>query len=117
MFENLLKPLQVGNIQLKRRIIMPPMATNFATEEGFVTDTLKAHLAARAKGGSAMVIPGMTCVDAPVGKGVKRQLCCSDDKHIPGLTEFGRGGSQVGHSHSHAAGARRLPRGLALHGP
>ena len=88
MFENLLKPLQIGNIQLKRRIIMPPMATNYASEDGFVTDKLKAHLEMRAKGGAALVIPGMTCVDSPVGKGVKRQLCCSDDKHIPGLTEL-----------------------------
>lgn len=88
MFEYLFKPIKIGNLQLKNRIIMPPMATNYATEDGFVTDRLKAHLEKRAKGGAALIMPGMTCIDSPAGKGVPRQLCCDDDKHIPGLSEL-----------------------------
>jgi 2,4-dienoyl-CoA reductase-like NADH-dependent reductase (Old Yellow Enzyme family)/thioredoxin reductase len=111
MFEHLLKPLEIGTIHLKNRIIMPPMATNYATDEGFVTDLLKAHLEKRAKGGTALIIPGMTCVDAPVGKGVPRQLCCHDDKLIPGLSKLAEAvhkwdaaiGMQLVHGGCHAS--------------
>lgn len=88
MFKHLFKPIKIGKLQLKNRIIMPPMATNYATEDGYVTERLKAYLEIRAKGGAGLIIPGMSCIDSPVGKGIPRQLCCHDDKYIPGLSEL-----------------------------
>jgi len=87
-FKNLFKPIKIGNLQLKNRIIMSAMATNYADENGYVTDRLKAYHEARAKGGPALILPGMSYIDHPAGKGVRRQLCCDDDKYIPGLKEL-----------------------------
>lgn len=44
-FEHLLEPTEIGRVKLHNRIIMPAMGTNFATEDEYVTDKLKLHLA------------------------------------------------------------------------
>ena len=40
-FEHLLRPIEFGGIKLKNRMVMAPMATNLATEDGFVTERLR----------------------------------------------------------------------------
>jgi len=87
-FEHLLRPVEFGGIKLKNRIVMAPMATNLATQDGYVTEELKAYYEERAKGGSGLIIIEYTCMDSPVAKGVARQLCCDDDSFIPGLSEL-----------------------------
>jgi 2,4-dienoyl-CoA reductase-like NADH-dependent reductase (Old Yellow Enzyme family) len=94
-FEHLLEPIEFGGIKLKNRIVMSPMATNLATEDGYVTDRLKAYYGERAKGGVGLIIIEYTCIDSPVAKGVARQVCCDDDSFIPGLSEL----VQVIHGH------------------
>ncbi|NIS62775.1 MAG: FAD-dependent oxidoreductase [Proteobacteria bacterium] len=88
MFQHLFKPIKIGKLQLKNRIIMPAMATNYATWDGYVTERLKAYYEARAKGGPGLIITGMSYIDSPAGKGIPRQLCCDDDKFIPGLSDL-----------------------------
>ena len=39
-FERLFQPIRLGELEIKNRIVMPSMATNFATEDGYVTDQL-----------------------------------------------------------------------------
>ena len=87
-FEHLLRPIEFGGIKLKNRMVMSPMSTNLATEEGFVTERLKAYYEERAKGGIGMIIIEYTCMDFPISKGVARQICCDDDSFIPGLSEL-----------------------------
>lgn len=89
-FEHLLRPIEFGGIKLKNRMVMAPMATNLATEDGFVTERLKAYYEERAKGGIGMIIIEYTCMDSPIAKGVARQVCCDDDSFIPGLSELVR---------------------------
>ena len=48
---DLFTPFSIGNLNLENRIVMPPMATNYATPEGFVTDRQIAYYIERAKGG------------------------------------------------------------------
>ncbi|MCK4988091.1 MAG: alkene reductase, partial [Desulfobacterales bacterium] len=36
--EKLFSPFSIGYLKLENRIVMPPMATNYATSEGFVSD-------------------------------------------------------------------------------
>lgn len=90
-FEHLLEPIEIQGVKIRNRIVMPPMATNFASEDGYVTEKLKAHYEERAKGGVGLVMIEVTCVDSPTGKAIRNQLCCDDDKFIPGLTELARG--------------------------
>ena len=53
----LFEPIKIGTMELKNRIVMPPMGTNFASEEGFVTGRLVNHHVERAKGGVGLTIP------------------------------------------------------------
>ena len=87
-FKNLLKPVRIGSLHLKNRMIMPAMGSNYADEEGYVSDRLKAYHEARAKGGPGLILPGMSYIDHPAGKGIRRQLCCDEDKYIPKLKEL-----------------------------
>ena len=45
----LLDPLNVGSLELRNRIVMPPMATEFSTQRGEVTDRLVEHYVERAR--------------------------------------------------------------------
>lgn len=55
-YKKLLEPYKIGNMELKNRVVMGPMATQFADKEHHPTDTLIEHYAARAKGGVGMII-------------------------------------------------------------
>jgi 2-enoate reductase len=49
--DRLFSPLSIGSLKLENRIVMPPMATNFASLEGYVTDKQIDYYVERAKGG------------------------------------------------------------------
>jgi len=95
----LCEPFAIGTMSLRNRLVMPPMITNFATKEGYVTDRTKDYYEARAKGGVGLIIVEATCIDAPIGKGACRQLTIDDDKCVPGLREL------AGVIHKHGAKA------------
>ena len=85
-FKKLFEPARLGRLELKNRIVMPPMIDNLGMPEGHVSQKSLDYFEARAKGGIAMIIVESTCVDAPVGKNVPRMLRMDDDECIPGLT-------------------------------
>ncbi len=80
----LFDPIKIKGLSLKNRLVMPPMATGFATEDGGATDRHIAHYVARARGGVGLIIIEHTFV-AKDGKASKGQLGLDDDKLIPGL--------------------------------
>ena len=80
----LFDPIIIKGLTLKNRIVMPPMATGMATEDGEVTDRHITHYVARAKGGVGLIIIEHTFV-AEDGRASKNQLGIYDDKLIPGL--------------------------------
>lgn len=84
MAHNLLQTILIGSMQLRNRIVMPAMATNFATQEGEVTDRLIAYYETRAKGGVALIITEYLYV-YPNGKGLSRVPGIYKDELIPGL--------------------------------
>ncbi|MBE9470236.1 MAG: FAD-dependent oxidoreductase [Chloroflexi bacterium] len=84
----LFQPFRLGQLELRNRIVMPPMATRFSSEDGFVTEQLKDYYAARARGGVGLVIVEASCVDAPAGKGWQSQLMIDDDRFVRGLAEL-----------------------------
>jgi 2,4-dienoyl-CoA reductase-like NADH-dependent reductase (Old Yellow Enzyme family)/thioredoxin reductase len=76
-FKNLFSPFQIGNLELKNRIVMPPMATNFAGEDGFINERHIAYYLRRARGGVSYItsehtgvlrqgraFPNMTLIDS-----------------------------------------------------
>lgn len=80
-------PLVTGNIELKNRIVMPPMANDMATADGEVTDSHIGHYRARAEGGAGLVIVEHSYV-LPSGKMTERQLGIHDDGLVPGLARL-----------------------------
>jgi len=87
-FKKLLEPGRIGTLELKNRIIMAPMGTNFATQDGFITERTSNYYAERARGGSSLIICGVAAINAPRGRNMECQIAISDDKFIPGLSEL-----------------------------
>jgi 2,4-dienoyl-CoA reductase-like NADH-dependent reductase (Old Yellow Enzyme family)/thioredoxin reductase len=85
-------------MELRNRIVMPPMGTKHATKEGYVTDQVKDYFEARARGGAGLIIVEATLVH-PRGRAFERLLEITDDKFIPGLSGL------VGVIHKHGAKA------------
>lgn len=79
-----LRPAYLGGLQLRNRLVVPPMVTHLGDERGNVTDALIAYAAARAAGGFGLYILEATYVD-PVGKGFTRGVGIDADDKIPGL--------------------------------
>lgn len=80
----LTSPIRIGNLELRNRMVMAPMVTNYAYDDGSVTDRLKAYHVERAKGGVALIIIEATYVH-PSGRGFQNEVGIYSDRLIPGL--------------------------------
>jgi 2,4-dienoyl-CoA reductase-like NADH-dependent reductase (Old Yellow Enzyme family)/thioredoxin reductase len=85
--QRLFEPIRIGGVELRNRIVMLPMETSYGSEEGFVTERIKAYYDARARD-VGLVLIQITCVESQYGKGYVHQLSIDDDKYIPGLREL-----------------------------
>ena len=94
-FPKLFEPTRIGQMELKNRIVLPPMGTNMGTPDGHVTEKIRYYYEQRAKGGVGLVIVETTCIDAPVGKTTAYQLAIDNDRFIPGLSQI----AEVIHQH------------------
>ncbi|MBN1376103.1 MAG: NADH:flavin oxidoreductase, partial [Dehalococcoidia bacterium] len=66
-FNMLFSPFKIKNLELKNRIVMPPMTTNLAGPDGYVTDNMIDYYAARARGGAGYIVVESACIE-PAGK-------------------------------------------------
>jgi 2,4-dienoyl-CoA reductase-like NADH-dependent reductase (Old Yellow Enzyme family)/pyruvate/2-oxoglutarate dehydrogenase complex dihydrolipoamide dehydrogenase (E3) component len=82
--KKVLEPIKIGSMELRNRFVMPPMVTNFAAEDGSVTDRIKSYYETRAKGGVGLIIVEAVYVHQS-GKGFDHQLGIDNDRLIPGL--------------------------------
>ena len=80
----LFDPINIKGLSLKNRLVMPPMATGMATEDGEVTDRHIKHYITRARGGVGLIIIEHTYVSED-GKLSRGQLGLYDRRLIPGL--------------------------------
>lgn len=87
-FPHLFSAYKIGHLTLKNRIIMAPIDTNLADENGHVTDALLAFYDRRAAGGAAMIIVENSQVDYPTGKNTIRQLAIDHEDKLPGLKKL-----------------------------
>ncbi len=105
--EGLFTPLTIGTMEIRNRIAMAPMATDFAEGDGTVTDRLIDYYEARARGGVGLVILEVCTVDGSFPY-IPRTLGLWDDSFIPGLRRLVDA--------VHARGARIIPQ-IAHPGP
>jgi 2,4-dienoyl-CoA reductase-like NADH-dependent reductase (Old Yellow Enzyme family)/thioredoxin reductase len=62
MLDELFKPITVGSLELKNRMIVPPMVTNFCTDEGVATERFINYHEARAMGGWSLMTIEQTVI-------------------------------------------------------
>ena len=87
-FSQLLAPGRIGSIELRNRIIMAPMGSNFAEADGHCGERIQAYYEARARGGAGLLIMGVCSVAFPAGTAEPFQVGVSSDDFIPGLSRL-----------------------------
>ncbi|MGD0274762.1 MAG: NADH:flavin oxidoreductase [Syntrophales bacterium] len=55
-YDPIFEPIKIGNVKIKNRIAMAPMNMNYTGPQHYVSDQQLAHFAARAKGGTGLII-------------------------------------------------------------
>lgn len=78
---------RIGSMEIKNRVVLPPMLMGYGSEDGYVTQRAKDYYAARARGGAGLVIVEAS-MPLPGGKMFQYYLDSSDDRYLPGLTEL-----------------------------
>ena len=104
----LLTPARIGSVEIRNRIVMPPMTTRLADPDGRVTDDTVNYYMARVRGGVGLVTVEMASPER-AGRHRLRELGIYDDQFLPGLSrlaaEIHRGGGkcsiQLGHGGGH----------------
>ena len=81
-YPKLFSPIKIGETVIKNRVFMPPISTNLA-DQGYVTDALVEHYAARAKGGVGLIVTEVTTVE-PTYVYLPGDMSIADDSFIPG---------------------------------
>ena len=81
---SLFEPIKIKGLSLKNRLVMPPMATSMATEDGEVTDRHIKHYTTRARGGVGLIIVEHTYVSKD-GRLAQGQMGLYGDKLISSL--------------------------------
>lgn len=110
----LLNPINMGPLTLKNRIVMAPMATQFASFEGFVTDQLMNYYIERAKGGVGLIATE-SCAVRFDGRSLGRRLGIYKDELVSGLNKL----TDAVHKHGskivaqlHHGGRAASPKGI-----
>src|SRR5919109_304567 len=107
----LLTPARIGSVQIPNRIVMPPMTTRTADEEGFVTEDTMAYYLARAGGGVGLITMEMASPEK-VGRHRRHEIGIYDDRFLPGLTrlvdQLHRAGSKTSIQLGHGGGHTRI---------
>lgn len=85
----LLSPITINRLEIRNRVFMPSMLTNFATKSGDVTERLIHYYAERAKGGVGVINVEGTAVEAR-GTAFIRGISAADDSKIKGLSRLAK---------------------------
>lgn len=114
------EPLTAKNLILKNRLIMPPMASSTADEEGRVSDKLLSYYDEKTAGGHFSLVITEHSYISPEGKAHPKQVSIADDQAIDGLSKIveivHKNSSKIAAQISHA-GAAAEGNGLPSIGP
>ena len=68
MYDEIFHPIKIGDVEVNNRVIFPPISTNFARDDGHLSELFLKHYIRRAKGEVGMIIVENSCVSYPEGK-------------------------------------------------
>ncbi|NKY88237.1 oxidoreductase [Nocardia veterana] len=83
-FPHLLAPGTIGPMTVRNRVVLPAMDMNLC-EDGEIGQADIDHFAARAAGGTGLIITGCCAVAYPVGCASTKEPGLSEDRFVPGL--------------------------------
>lgn len=73
-FKAMFQPIEIGNMTVKNRFVVPPMGNNFANTDGTMSEQSVAYYAARAKGGFGLVTIEATVVHPDAKRRSKKTM-------------------------------------------
>lgn len=85
--KTLFSPIKIGSLELKNRLVIPPMATTLCEEDGTVTQRFIEYWVRRAKGGWGLLIVEFTAVE-PLGKESPCAPGLWEDKFVEGFSRL-----------------------------
>jgi 2,4-dienoyl-CoA reductase-like NADH-dependent reductase (Old Yellow Enzyme family) len=107
----LLTPARIGPAEIPNRIVMPPMTTRTASEQGYVTDATIAYYMARVQGGVGLITVEMASPER-AGRHRRHELGIYHDGYIPGLIRLVEaihaGGAKASIQLGHGGGHTRI---------
>lgn len=105
----LLKPLDIGKLTLKNRLVMPPMATSKSDKDGKISKNMLDYYDEKSKGGYISLIIIEHSFILQQGKASEGQLSISDDSVVDDLKKLAdiihRNGSKTVMQINHAGSA------------
>ncbi len=87
-YEKLFTPGKIGNVEIKNRVVMPPMMLGFGQFDGTPTEKMMDYYEERAIGGTGLIVTEITRVNDFSGATAFAQLAISHDYHIAPLKEM-----------------------------
>jgi dimethylglycine catabolism A len=107
----LLTPARIGNVEIKNRIVMPPMTTRLSDDEGYVTEHTINYYMARVRGGTGLITVEMAS-PTRAGRHRRRELGIYDDRFLRGLllltAAIHAGGAKASIQLGHGGGHTRM---------
>jgi len=68
MYDEIFRPIKIRDVEVQNRVIFPPISTNFARDDGHLSELFLKHYIRRAKGEVGMIIVENSCISYPEGK-------------------------------------------------
>lgn len=98
-YKNLFNPIMIGNVEIKNRVMMSPMCTNYPNHDGTISERSIEHYRHRAKGEVGLIITEDTTV-SPNANYVLNTVGMYDDMFIDGykklVEEVHKYGAKIG---------------------
>ena len=85
MYNHIFEPLTIRRMTMKNRVMMTPMGTNYAGQNGEINEKHIKYYEQRAKGGTGLIMVENASVSSPEGSNGTTQLRIDHDSYIPGL--------------------------------
>lgn len=85
MYNHIFEPLTIRRMTMKNRVMMTPMGTNYAGQNGEINEKHIKYYEQRAKGGTGLIMVENASVSSPEGSNGTTQLKIDHDSYIPGL--------------------------------
>ena len=112
-YAHLLAPVRIGSLELRNRIVLPPIATGMAAADGSVSNQEIAYYAARARGGAGLLMTGAMVTTTELEPAARTMGRADHDRFIAGMerlaTAVHRAGSRISAQLSPGAGRLGAP--------